>query len=132
MSVVIVERDTKTLYIAYDGNAEKLPSFYNDEKRFIHIRVPDDLATYHYDDYLVLDDFTLCLIDSKKDELRIKEWEAIRAERNKLLSATDWRMARDIQYDERWAIYRETLRQFPQNHESKTSPPPPFPPAPEP
>ena len=55
----------------------------------------------------------------KKAE-QIIDWLDIRLQRNKLLNETDWSQLSDVQPElrEKYAIYRQTLRDIPQNFNS--------------
>ncbi|MCK9532840.1 MAG: phage tail assembly chaperone [Gammaproteobacteria bacterium] len=55
----------------------------------------------------------------KKAE-QIIDWLDIRLQRNKLLNETDWSQLGDVQPElrEKYAIYRQTLRDIPQNFNS--------------
>jgi len=45
------------------------------------------------------------------------EWKAIRAERDRLLAASDWTQVSDAPVDAAaWATYRQQLRDLPQNY----------------
>lgn len=57
------------------------------------------------------------------------DWAALRAERNRLLSATDWTQLADAPTpDASWATYRQALRDLPETTEDPRSPEWPTPP----
>lgn len=45
-------------------------------------------------------------------------WEQIRAHRDGMLDATDWRAVKDRTMSQAWKDYRTALRDLPQNHDS--------------
>ena len=46
-------------------------------------------------------------------------WDAVRAERDRLLFASDWTQVADAPVDQQaWAVYRQTLRDIPQDFAS--------------
>jgi hypothetical protein len=52
----------------------------------------------------------------EKEQRRRDKWDSLRDERNKLLSDSDWTQVADAPVDNlKWAVYRQTLRDLPQN-----------------
>ena len=46
-------------------------------------------------------------------------WDRVRAERDRLLAASDWTQVADVPVDQQaWAVYRQQLRDIPQNFDS--------------
>jgi hypothetical protein len=55
-------------------------------------------------------------VEEKEQRLRNK-WDSFRDERNKLLSDSDWTQVADAPVDNlTWVVYRQTLRDLPQNN----------------
>ena len=45
-----------------------------------------------------------------------RAWDVVRAERDRLLAASDWTQVADAPVDQQaWAVYRQTLRDIPQD-----------------
>lgn len=67
-------------------------------------------------------------IASRKERLRPIRWREIRAERNKLLDASDNRVLPDrwrsmtAEQQDAWSAYRQALRDLPQNTEDPFNP----------
>lgn len=47
------------------------------------------------------------------EEITAQKWVRIRAERNYLLQATDWRAGSDLTLSDDWKTYRQALRDVP-------------------
>ena len=46
-------------------------------------------------------------------------WDRVRAERDRLLAASDWTQVADAPVDQAaWAVYRQTLRDIPQDYDT--------------
>jgi len=48
-------------------------------------------------------------------------WEDLRLKRNKALKASDWRALKDVVLSNAWKLYRQSLRDLPQNHDDANS-----------
>ncbi len=93
------------------------------------------VKTYNYEDVVWLDQNTnkptLTEIEEKISELAISEpIRLLRVQRNKLLSASDWRATIDYQGTKQseWLTYRQTLRDLPANTADANNPTWPTPP----
>ena len=93
------------------------------------------VKTYNYEDVGWLDQNTnkptLTEIEEKISELAISEpIRLLRVQRNKLLSASDWRATIDYQDTKQseWLTYRQTLRDLPANTADANNPTWPTPP----
>ena len=86
-----------------------------------HITETIDGISYH----LTWDGTTLSADDTAKAAWELaEEWKQIRAERNRLLSESDWTQGGDspltTQKKSDWAKYRTSLRTLPEDQSSKT------------
>jgi len=43
-------------------------------------------------------------------------WETVRAERDQALKDSDWRALKDVVLTNAWKLYRQSLRDLPQDH----------------
>jgi len=43
-------------------------------------------------------------------------WEYVRSERDRALAACDWRALKDVVLSNAWKLYRQSLRDLPQDH----------------
>jgi len=43
-------------------------------------------------------------------------WETVRAERDQALKDSDWRALKDVVLTNAWKLYRQSLRDLPQNY----------------
>ncbi len=85
---------------------------------------PDDAWSLNGDDY----DGLVWLSDTQKPSRATLDaawpvvrdalaWDAVRAERDRLLSASDWTQVADAPVDQQaWAVYRQALRDVPQDY----------------
>ena len=78
----------------------------------------EDVATTYVQTHLVGDD------TAKTARLLAEEWTRIRAERDRLLTSTDWTQANDTSLASakvtEWGTYRTSLRDLPSDQSSKT------------
>lgn len=49
-----------------------------------------------------------------------RSWAALRSERDRKLSATDWRASSDLTLSADWAAYRQALRDLPASYDDTT------------
>jgi len=112
---IIIEKETKTIYTTYnDIEKDKIPEFYfTDTDTYMHIVIPKTIEGCHTDNYKILEDFTVALIDREVERIEKEQWDIIRAKRNQLLADCDWRMCRDIPVNKQWDDYRQQLRDLP-------------------
>jgi hypothetical protein len=69
------------------------------------------------------------IIPPTPEELLEEAWDSLRAERNSRLSSSDWTQVPDSSVDKSaWAIYRQALRDLPQNTTDPLNPVWPVPP----
>ena len=78
----------------------------------------NDLSTLTWDESNVAKKPTKKALDEAAPQVeRDLEWKAIRAERDRLLAASDWTQVSDAPVDAAaWATYRQQLRDLPQNY----------------
>ena len=50
------------------------------------------------------------------DSMREVEWHEVRAARNQALVDSDWRALKDVVLSNAWKLYRQSLRDLPQDH----------------
>jgi len=48
-------------------------------------------------------------------------WSTIRAARNQALAESDWRALKDVVLTNAWKLFRQSLRDLPENHEDANS-----------
>ena len=48
-------------------------------------------------------------------------WQHLRVMRDSLLDASDWRAVSDREMSDEWVLFRQFLRDLPQNHEDSNS-----------
>jgi len=55
------------------------------------------------------------------EHTRDVEWSEVRAHRDEDLASTDWRAVKDRTMSQAWKVFRQALRDLPQDHESANS-----------
>jgi len=103
----------------------------SNEQRWLQI--PDGSDENHLKCSLVtIDGFAQYIIEEDSDAKNTADWAALRAERNKRLSACDWTQMADsplsTQQKETWQTYRTDLRNLPEVTISPSTPNWPLPP----
>lgn len=92
------------------GFGNTLPEVDNINTFLLEGENPPDSTLY------VVKDGKIVLRSDSDEVLKEREWVKIRTRRNKLLSASDYTQLGDSPRDKRaWAIYRQELRDLPQN-----------------
>ena len=84
----------------------------SDGEEIITVDKPDDLTSFE-ESYEVLEGLLKLKDESARDSAILsRELNAIRSERNRLLTESDWRMVSDYQGSDQdtWKTYRQSLR----------------------
>jgi len=55
------------------------------------------------------------------EHTRDVDWHEVRAARNQALKESDWRALKDVVLTNAWKLYRQSLRDLPQNHDDANS-----------
>jgi hypothetical protein len=127
MRILIVKNSDLSIASYYDADA---PMSYGgpwgDSTQFTHVVVPNEMDP---DCVVVVDNEGIleaqedqALLDAKEE----RQWEALRKERDKRLAESDWTQIMDsplsTEARDAWIIYRQELRDIPENTEDPANP----------
>lgn len=125
----IVDKKTLDMVHVYEGDV-KFGGPWADVKLFAHIEIPEDVRH----DHLKFKKQGLDIVCEINDEaislhnqsIVDKQWEDLRAERNRRLAESDWTQLADCPLDTmeklQYLNYRQALRDLPENTEDPTNP----------
>ena len=124
LATVTTEDENGTKSYDFSGEDYEIIETEVDVQKFYqsgHITETIDGTSYH----LSWDGTTVSADDTAKTTWELaEEWKEIRAERNRLLSESDWTQGGDspltTQKKSDWAKYRTSLRTLPEDQSSKT------------
>lgn len=125
MYYLIVNKQTLTTHYIYESSEPdyNILNYFTDEI-YEHVEIPDDLL--YYTQYLKAlhqnNNIVLYVDETDKNYVDMETWKKIRLQRNQLLQETDFYLMMDYPINEmcrqETIIYRQRLRDIPQNHES--------------
>lgn len=125
MYYLIVNRETLTTHYIYESSEPdyNILNYFTDEI-YEHIEIHDDLL--YYTQYLKAlrqnGQIVLYVDQNDKNYVDMETWKQIRLQRNQLLQETDFYLMMDYPINEmcrqETIVYRQRLRDIPQNHDS--------------
>jgi hypothetical protein len=130
MKIAIIDKTTSAIMHSYECDSIRYDIFrhpYNDESTCVHMIIPDnisaDIAGCEKD---ANGDFKIIVDQTKMNAAMQQAWSKLRKKRNELLLASDYTRLDDCgllsQQQEAWRVYRQALRDLPNNTEDPRSP----------
>lgn len=127
----IVCVQTLAVHTEYEAESSRQSEFLcalGDPSKFAHVEIPDDLGEVpHYMLRGEMSDDGMRLVlktaeyDQWKQQVEADAWDQLRAERNRLLAASDWTVLPDAPLSDAvraaWLAYRQALRDIPETIE---------------
>lgn len=123
MYYLIVNKQLLTTHYIYESSSGTLTGYYT-EDLYDHIKIPDELLNYTSVIKAGKQDETIYLHVTHEDKISvdIETWKRIRITRNELLQQSDFYLMIDYPINEicrqEIMIYRQKLRDIPQNYQS--------------
>jgi hypothetical protein len=104
MYVCIINTSTNLIISKYSPDIIPLP-----QEGYVHVPLPEELCWECIKNEVTQDGDGNWIFE---ENLIQKEaiWNAIRVERNRLLTETDWTQLKDVNTDKDWPAYRQALR----------------------
>jgi hypothetical protein len=126
MYYLIVNKQSLTTHYVYESSSgpdHNFMSYYTDDI-YDHINIPDELLNYTSVIKAGKVDETIYLYVTYEDKLSVdtETWKQIRLTRNELLQQSDFYLMADYPineiYRQETVVYRQKLRDIPQNYQS--------------
>lgn len=135
MRILIIKKEDGAIQSVYEADAPSQESYggpWGDASFCEHIALPEgmqeDCLTISFDEETgeIVIEADEAAEDAKAAAALEAAWDALRAERNKRLSACDWTQLADapltVEKKAEWAQYRQDLRDVPQENEDPANP----------